>query len=212
VFCSRCIAAVTLPAVAVMLYSAPLQAHRDESISAEPVDAVWRIQHLNFTYRSTNVYYSCDALQAKIGEVLRAVGAHRRVAVEMRCAGNHFVNFASARVTLAAPAEATRENVRAATTFDARTRLTATVRKIRLPTPHDIERFRASWQTVSLLSMEPGDCELLRGIHEQLFPQLSVRVINGMPRCSSFATKTRPKLEVAALMRMPPATSAATAH
>lgn len=181
-----------------------------EVLVDETVDAIWRIQRFDFTYRSSTVYYSCRALQAKVGAILRAVGAHQRVAVDVRCMGGEFVRYAFVRVTLAVPAEATQASVTAATTFDPRAQLVARLRHIRLPTATDIERFPAAWQTVSLsghrnLRLDSGDCDLLRGMREQIFPKLSVRVARDGLRCSpGTATRVRPKLEVTALMPAPP--------
>lgn len=199
----RCTAPVTLAAVATMLGSAPCVG---ADSGDETVDAIWRIQRVDFTYRSADVYYSCSALQSKIGAILKAVGAHQRIAVEIQCMSGELVNNALARVTLAMPAEATQENVVAATTFDSRAQLVARLLKMRLPTATDIERFPAIWQTVALsshrgLRLDPGDCDLLRGMHEQVFPRLSIRATHRGLRCTTgSATKIRPKLEVTALM------------
>jgi hypothetical protein len=179
-----------------------------EAVFDETVDAIWRIQRFDFTYSSPTVYYSCRALQAKIGAILHAVGAHQRVAVDVQCMGD-FVRYAFVRVTLAVPAEATQSAVNAATTFDTRAQLVARLRHLRLPTAADIERFPAAWQTVSLsrhrsLHLDSADCDLLRGMREQIFPKLSVRVARDGLRCSSgSATRIRPKLEVTALMPTP---------
>ena len=175
------------------------------SDSAEVVDAIWRIQRVEFMYNSRDVYYSCDALQYKIGAILKAVGAHHEgIRVELRCIGR-FVNHAYGRVTVAVPAEATEENVIAATTFDAQTRLLARMRKVTLPTPADIERFPASWQSVSLsrqrgLKLESGDCDLLQTLRRQVFPTMPIRIESEALHCGLGAgTGMRPKLDVMAL-------------
>jgi hypothetical protein len=183
------------------------QAHgtSDTVVTDETIDAIWRIQRVEFTYNSRDVYYACDALQDKIGRILRAVGAHERLHIELRCVGR-FTNHAHARVTLAVPAEATVENVIAATTFDSRTQLLARMRKVSLPTPEDIERFPARWQSVSLtrhrgLRLESGDCDLLLAMRKQVFPTMPVRISSEGLHCALGAsTGVRPKLEVLALM------------
>lgn len=204
-FRTRCIASATLPALVILLCSTPCTSASNSADDDEPVNAIWQVQRLDFNYRSANVYYRCEALQSKISEILRSVGAYRRVVVDMRCSSDRFVNNATARVTLAAPTEATFENVQAATTFDSRQQLVATLKKMRLPTAQSIERFPATWQTISLLSLDPGDCDLLRALHDQVFPLLSIRSTSGVPRCTSWATKMKPKVEVTALMRVPAA-------
>lgn len=206
----RCTIPAMLAAVATLLCPYGSCADADvENASADPVFAIWRIHRVDFVYHSPTVYYSCSALQAKIGAILRAVGAHTRVVVDVGCMGGNFVNHAFARVTLAVPAEATQETIHAATTFDTRERLIARVRKIQLPTSADIARFPAEWQTVSLshrrgLHFGPGDCDLLRAMRKQVFPQLSIRIGKGGLRCTSgIATRLRPQLEVTALMPAP---------
>lgn len=202
----RCTAPVTLAAMAAILGCiAPRVGADSGTVIGEPVDAIWRVQRVDFIYRSADVYYSCTALQSKIGAILKAVGAHHRIAIDVGCINGELVNNAFARVTVAMPAEATQENVVAATTFDSRAQLVARVRGVRLPTAADIERFPAAWQTVSLsrhrsLRLDSGDCDLLRSMHQQLFPRLLIRASQQRLRCTGSTTRMRPSLEVTALM------------
>lgn len=173
-----------------------------------PVAAIWRVHQVDLVYHSLNVYYACDSLGEKIGDILRALGAHRRMAVKIRCGRREFVNNTVARITFAAPTEATQDAVDRATTFDARTRLAARVRRIRLPTPADIKRFPAEWRTVSLtadrnLRLGPGDCDLLRAMGEHVFPRISVRIDKSNLRCFGPATRFGPLLQISALMPAP---------
>jgi hypothetical protein len=203
----------TLLALAALML-APIAIQRvhahGTSDSEQIVEAIWRIQRVEFMYNSRDVYYSCDALQYKIGAILRAVGAHHRgVRVELRCMGR-FVNHASGRVTVAVPAQATEENVIAATTFDAQTQLLARMRKVPLPTPADIERFPASWQSVSLsrqrgLKLESGDCDLLQALRRQVFPTMPIHIVSEGLHCGLGAGGMRPKLDVMALKPVPTA-------
>jgi hypothetical protein len=208
----RCIPAL---AAAILVCCSPVRfAHANANANADDADrdtvvAIWRTHQVDFVYRSTSVYYACGALQKKIGAILRAVGAHRRIAVDLRCARGELVNFAFARVTLATPVEATPAAVQTATTFDSRQQLSARVRKVRLPTAADIERFPARWRPVTLshragLRLDSGDCDLLSALGKQVFPQLSIRVDKERLRCAQ-ATRLRPRLEVVALMPIPPA-------
>ena len=204
-----CLRRITLFALAALLL-APVAIQRayanGTSDSTDIVEAIWRIQRVEFMYNSRDVYYSCDALQYKIGAILKAVGAHHQgVRVELRCIGR-FVNHASGRVTVVVPAEATEDNVIAATTFDAQAQLVARMRKVTLPTPADIERFPASWRSVSLnrqrgLKLESGDCDLLQALRRQVFPTVPIRVESEALHCGLGAgTGMRPKLDVTALM------------
>ncbi|HKE97301.1 MAG TPA: hypothetical protein VKB34_23520 [Povalibacter sp.] len=172
------------------------------------IEAIWRVQSLPFEYHSLSTYYDCDSLQEKVRAILHAVGAHRSLIVDARCEGG-VTNRISARIVLATPVPATEENVRAATTFDTRDELVARLRNVALPTASDITRFPARWQTLSLgrvrdVSLTVGDCDLLRGMYEQVFPKIAVRVTeNNRMHCGNYASRLRPNVKVEALVADP---------
>jgi len=216
--CALALATWLLWTAAWLLWTSDARAHASHEHAAAgatgeiaqaadgPIEAIWRVQRFDFIYRSTDVYYACHVLPLKIGAILTALGAHDRVVVDIDCMGRAFVNRAHARVTLATPIAATPANLRVATTFDARTRLLARVRKIELPAAADVERFPASWRTISLGSrsdprLEAGDCDLLRALREQIFPKLPIRMAREGLRCvAGGSTRIRPRLEATALM------------
>jgi hypothetical protein len=175
----------------------------------EPVIAIWKLQRVEFNYRSTSIYYSCDGLRQKITGIMKAVGARDGVNVDLRCRPGGLVNDASTLITLAIPIEATPENVTAATTYSTETQLAARLNKVQLPTANDIQRFPAEWRTVELnrkhhLNLSAGDCELLHALIDQVFPRLSVRVTKRRLNCSmGGGSRVRPILHVAALMPAP---------
>jgi hypothetical protein len=174
--------------------------------AAEPLDAIWRIERVELEYRSFNTYYSCAALEAKLTAILRAVGVHENIVVDVRCPGRGFVRDARAYVNLLVPVAATADNVRAATTYDAQTELTARLRNIQLPSANDLPRFAAEWRTISLtrdsnLRLDSADCDLLEAVRDQIFPKLAIRVTRDKLHCTSWSpARLRPTLEVAALM------------
>jgi hypothetical protein len=174
------------------------------SLPGEEVTAIWRTQRIEFRHTSFKVAYSCDALLNKMAAILSAVGVWQDARMNIRCSRGA-VGSASAEITLASPVEATPANVEAATTFDGRAELVAHLRHTQLPTATDIERFQASWRTVSLwrdphLRLTADDCELVRGMHDQILSTLSIRVTKGHLHCSPFATSLKPTFEVAALV------------
>jgi hypothetical protein len=177
--------------------------------SAEPVSAIWKVQRIEFNYRSTSIYYSCDGLRHKITSIVTALGARENVNVDLRCRPGGLVNDAPTLITLATPVEATPENVTHATTYSSETQLAARLNKVQLPTANDIQRFQAEWRLVQLnrnhrLNLEAGDCELLHGLITQVFPHLSVRVEKQRLNCSQgSASRVRPVLHVAALVHVP---------
>jgi hypothetical protein len=208
-FRSRCATVLALAALAIVAFPATCLPAGDNELPAETIDAIWHTQLVDFTYSSRDVYYSCNSLRSKIGAILRAVGAHENVQVSVHCIGDGFVNHAQGRVRLSVPIEATPENVQRATTYDTRHELVARLRKLELPTANDIERFPASWHSVSLtrqrqLRLDSGDCDLLRAVRRQIFPKMPVRVSSERLHCAlGAATRMRPNLDVVALMRAP---------
>ncbi len=171
----------------------------------DTVAAIWQIERIDFVYHSSTVRYSCGNLQRRIAAILQAVGAHSTIGVELGCRSGDLVRSANVRLTLAAPVEATEENLRAATDFDTHDELVARLRQTQLPSANDIERFPASWRTVALthsppLSLGPGDCDLLRALRDDVFPRLRVQVVSSGLHCGGAGTRIGPRIQVNALM------------
>jgi hypothetical protein len=112
------------------------------------VEAIWRVQQLQFDYSSPAISYSCSAFKERIRGILHAVGAHETIEVEAGCRGDELVKATHASISMAAPVEATEANVRDATTFRAHQVLAARMHGKELPTATNIERFTASWPCV----------------------------------------------------------------
>src|SRR5262245_20728066 len=132
-----------------------------------------------------------------------AVGA-ADVAVKLNCTG--LTRKASARIAVLVPVPANDDNIRNATTPDARSQLVARLHGAQLPTPETLERFVAEWRTVSLgrnqSNIRPEDCDLLREINRQILPQLSVRIVEARLSCDNVSRfPVPPKLVVQALTR-----------
>jgi len=177
-------------------------ANADEAVApVEGVTAVWKVQTLDLSFSSFDVAYSCSSLQQKIAAILRAVVASEATKIAIRCTNLGMGTSATAKILVASPVEATPENVRALTTFDARVQLAARVRSIELPSEQDIQRFSASWRPVSLvrgkgLHLDAADCDLVRSIRQQVLPHLAVTVTRSSRMCNSRA----PVLDVLALV------------
>jgi hypothetical protein len=175
----------------------------------EAVDAIWHVHAIDLHFKSPTTYYYCDILQEKISSILRMVGAGDPMNIRARCSSGALINDTSVRVVVGVPVEATPENVQIETTFDTRMELVARTRNWQLPTPTTIRRFRAAWTTVSFSRMDrlhltPEDCDLLRDMSEQVFPQLGIRISKDQFYCTPGSTPLgRPRLEVQALIRLP---------
>ena len=171
----------------------------------ETRDAVWKVQSFDFEYNGLSTSYSCGSLRKRLRSILTRMGAHEGIAI--RTAGCYDLSdLARVQITMATPVEATPENVRALTQHDARDELIARMRGETLGSAADIERFPAVWRTISFardkrLRLAPGDCELVQQLSREVFPLMSVRVLDDQLRCShAFGNYTRPQLIVTALV------------
>lgn len=168
------------------------------------VEAVWKPQQLRFAYRGYNTFYTCDGLREKLQVILGRLGARDGVRIlSYDCIdGGGPAQF---QIGFDSPVEATPENVRLLTTFDATQRLAARTRAEQLPTAESLQRFAATWQTISFardpkMKLSAVDCELVRQLRKSILPQLSVKVQADKVRCSMFGPVGAPRLTVDALI------------
>jgi hypothetical protein len=198
-----CITAVSL---SVTLSSSAV-ARSPQPVSSDAlqiVEAVWKVQSLDFAYSGYATVYSCDALRAKVRDILQVLGA--RETVRIRSWGcTDMLTHGRMEITLESPVEATPENVQALTTYDSTHQLVARVRNERLDRAEELPRFPATWKTVSMrdkpLKLGPGDCELVEQLRRDVLPRMSIRVERNRLRCSSvFGNIGQPQLRIAALV------------
>lgn len=198
-----CITAVSL---SVTLSSSAV-ARSPQPVSSDAlqiVEAVWKVQSLDFAYSGYATVYSCDALRAKVRDILQVLGA--RETVRIRSWGcTDMLTHGRMEITLESPVEATPENVQALTTYDSTHRLVARVRNERLDRAEELPRFPATWKTVSMrdkpLKLGPGDCELVEQLRRDVLPRMSIRVERDRLRCSAvFGNIGQPQLRIAALV------------
>jgi hypothetical protein len=94
------------------------------------------------------------------------------------------------------------------TTYDAKSELVARVQGTALPTAENLQRFPATWKTVSFrhakrLDLDAGDCALVQQLRNQLLPKMSIRVlrdIRGVDCSEELSGIRKPDLTVAALV------------
>ncbi len=171
------------------------------------IEAVWKPQIAPFTYRSEGRRYSCDVLAYKIRLTLSRLGANGHVDVR-RIACHDLATLAHFEVALESPIEATMDNVRAVTTHDATSELIARVQGTTLATPENVQRFPATWRTVSFrharrLDLDAGDCALVQQLRNQLLPKMSIRIlrdIRGVDCSEELSGIRKPDLTVVALV------------
>ncbi len=194
---------VTLSSSAVAKTSQP-----EPNRALQIVEAVWKVQSLSFAYSGYATVYSCDALLDRVREILQSLGA--RDTLRIRSWGcTDMVNHGRMEITLESPVEATPENIEALTTYDDKQQLVARVRNEPLLRAEDVQRFPATWKTVSMsrdrkLKLGPSDCELVEQLRRDVLPRMSIRVEHDRLRCSvAFGNIGQPQLRVAALVALP---------
>ena len=172
----------------------------------EPLTAIWRVQELKLVHRDAQTLHTCQELLTRVVAILGALGMHPARAADSRCRTVDYTQ--SLTLTLLRPVEATPENVREATAFNGTQRLLAHLRNEPLPASADLQRFPAVWRTVSLDQLRSPrlsrtDCSLLLTLKQQVFPRLSVRMVEKNSSCRTGATHIRPKVIAEALVPLP---------
>jgi hypothetical protein len=191
-------------ACACIVLAAALTAHAADLQQRDDIEAVWKAQSIVFQYRSEGRLYPCDILKYKIGMILRRLGARESLA--LRRSGCHdLAGHARFEVLLESPVEATADNIRDITRYDSEDELVARVRGVPLPSPADVERFPAAWESISLrkLDLDAGDCALVQQLRRQILSKMSVEVmkdIKGVDCSQELAGIRPPRLMVLALV------------
>ena len=132
--------------------------------------------------------------------MLELMGARPPILVRTNC-GQAPAKQIHILVVFATPMPATEENIRAATAFDSRDELIARVHGASLPSAADIERFAAEWQT-RYVRISQSDCDLMRDMHEQIVPKLSVHSKSKKVNCPRIAS-LRTSMQYEALIAVP---------
>jgi len=201
-----CITAVSL-SVTVSSSVAARTPDPPPSRALQVVEAVWKVQSLSFAYSGYATVYSCDALFRKVSDILQTLGA--RDTLRIRSFGcTDMLTHGRMEITLESPVEATPENIEALTTYDSKQQLVARVRNEQLASAEDVQRFPATWKTISMsrepnLRLGPSDCELVEQLRRDVLPHMSIRFDYDRLRCSTvFGNIGQPQLRVAALVAL----------
>lgn len=176
-----------------------------QSLQADtPIEAVWKVQRMNFAYRGYSTLYTCQSLQTKLEKILLVLGARGEIELHAYSCDDES-GVASFQITLESPVEATPENVQQLTSHDANAVLLARMRGQRLATAEDLQRFPAVWKTISFvrdrrMKLTPADCELVQQLSRHILPRMSVQIVRDKVHCSPFGNIGRPQLTVSALV------------
>ncbi len=204
--CRRAVSAML--SIFAMFLSSHLMAAEVEQSPDKTVAAVWKSQEIGFHYQSFTTFYSCDALENRVEQILKAVGADRDLYVRSNgCPSGGIARLPYVLIRVTSPVEATPEAIAEIEKTRSQRELAARVRGEQMP---DVaEQFPAHWQAVAFdrgrLRLEPGDCELMDQLVRYVFPKLGVRVIRNQLACSpNQVSFSQPRLDVEALFAIKP--------
>lgn len=196
---------------AVLSSSAYAAAQAD---AAQPVQSVWKPVEIRYSYVGFTAAYNCDAFESKMKRILQALGSPPQTKVQAngcvdlnRPSHNFFVTITTATPV---PASEAKEPAN-----ESEQELIARLNggKNALAT----QPFPASWKTVDLshdrrLNLQPGDCELMERLRDDVLPKLSVKVVSARIQCTPNQLSIQtPQLRVSALVPLPKADDAAAA-
>lgn len=171
------------------------------------IDAVWKPQSVMFDFRSEGRLYPCDVLEHKIKIILHRLGAHDRL--QLRSQGcRDLGGRARFEALLESPIEATTDNVRELTRYDSEDELIARIRGEQLPSAVEMQRFAATWESISFrsgskLDIDAGDCALVQQLRKQIMTKMSIQVtrdIAGVDCAQELSGISGPRLTVVALV------------
>jgi hypothetical protein len=172
-----------------------------------PVQSTWKPQEIRYSYTGFTTAYNCDAAEMRVRSILLALGAHPQTKVQAlgcdfnRPSRNFFITISTATPVPVADKPA-------AAKPDGREEL---LRRMGVRNNDFDQVFPAQWKTVQLsrdrkLDLQPGDCELMEGLRDQVLPKLSIKVVSDRVQCiPRQLTIQTPELTVSALVPLPTA-------
>jgi hypothetical protein len=192
--------------LAILCTLLPLGLLAAEGDATQPIQSTWKVQEIRYSYFGFTTQYSCDAAEQKLKSILTALGAHPATSVKASgCTLNQPSRDFFVTITTATPIPVS--DLPTPTSNEAaRADL---IKRLGVKSEFAEEEFPATWKTVDLsrdrkLRLEPGDCELMEGLRDNVLPKLTVKVeaddVNCTPKQVSITT---PALKVSALVRLP---------
>jgi hypothetical protein len=172
--------------------------------------ALWKTQEIQFTYRGYSTTYDCQALRAKVSQLLAAAGARHDTSVQSdACEVVHAVGGAPAQLVLmrlkvTSPAIATSQAEAEVAGAESRRELLKRLGKTSVPTT----QFPALWVEGDLAraanaKLRASDCELLEQFADQVLPKMAIKE-QRMSSCSSSSHRLKkPSLRIITLLPAP---------
>jgi len=180
------------------------------SDAAAPVQSLWQPQEIKYSYMGFTTAYNCDAFETKLETILKRLGAHpetqvRATGCEFNVPSRNF--FVTVTTATAVPAsEAAAKAIKTGTHTESQQKL---LDKLGVKKPFSTDAFPAQWTTVDLakdrkMDLQPGDCELMEGLRDQLLPKLSIKIVMESVHCTPKQLSIQtPPLTVSALVPLP---------
>jgi hypothetical protein len=137
--------------------------------TGDPMPAVWKEQHVEFSYAGRTLRYSCEGLLEKVRAMLLDLGARRDVKITpLRCADTEPIH---------GPMHGDGGGSRIKIVFSSPARPEAADKPLH---PGDLAATDARFEPFTIMSdafrnMGIGDCELVQEFTRQILPKLMVR-------------------------------------
>jgi hypothetical protein len=191
----------------LLLAGMPAARAEEQAAAPEPVLAIWKDQELSFFFQTQTTFYSCTSLEAKLEDILNALGVRAVVRVRSVDCSRGPVRMPRVNLTVHAPVEATPEALAERDKDKSKRELAARVRGEK-EDPEALAPFPAQWKRVALkrgvVHLEPGDCELIDELRRKVLPKLAVRLVKDNTHCTPHqVTLGQPQLQVDALVALP---------
>lgn len=172
------------------------------------VQAVWKRQEIDFFYQGFTTLYTCDGLEDRVEDILKAVGAKDVKAIATGCIGNAPSRTPHVHIVAKTPVEATPEALAELEKSKTQRELKAKVRGE--SAEEATAQFPATWKRVNLsvgkFDIEEGECELIEELSRKVFPKLAIRTVKDDTNCVPHQRNLgQPRLQVDALTAAPSA-------
>jgi hypothetical protein len=168
----------------------------------ETIPARWQQREIQATFSGLRTAYNCDSVEHRIQRMLWVLGAHRNTHVLVTgCALSRLSSTFFIRISTATSVPRSQ-----AGESDARQEL---LRRLGSKSVYGTTEFPAVWKTLDLskireLNFEPGDCELLQLIQDQILPKMGAEMSGPRLRCAPASPLAKlPALNVTVLVPAP---------
>lgn len=205
----RALLAPLLLTVSAQMLFAPAAQSTEMTPAEVTVPAVWKPVDFQFSYIGFTTAYSCDGLEFRMEQILKAVGAHPDTRVSVTgCPGNGPSDHAFVRITGGLPVPAASATVQSEPAPKEKSRAEL-LKRLGVKPGFDQDQFPASEKVVDLsreraAGLQAGDCELMEQLSREVFPKLGLKVLEADQRCFPGQLPiTTPRLKVSALIKTP---------